>query len=336
MLNRLVHSVAVSQRNAIQSNDSERLEVGSTLQLGKVSIPIGSDVTRDSLITGKLQAANPQQEKRFLLLLHRASSNAATACASLAHSDFFGRVGAKYDRHIYAFNHFSLSHTPAQNAQMLLKSLDQSQVYNFNVVTHSRGGLLSFHKCSQDELLGASAGRLRIGEAVLVASPNYETPLATPDRWHHLLNWMANLLEMFPENPWSEAANWISDSLIWIAHRVAREIPGIGAMDAGRETILAMQEDPEPPSGAYSALVANYRAEDGIVQRAVNVGAHAVFATANDIVVPTEGVWRNRNAIRDYIPVDRVGCFGVSSNLLPSLQVPSHTSTTGCPSSSLN
>jgi hypothetical protein len=276
-------------------------------------------VTRDSLIAGKLQSAIPQPEKRSLLLLHGTFSNAATAYASLAQSDFFSRVGAKYDRRIYAFNHFSLSRTPAQNAQMLLEALDASQVYNFDVVTHSRGGLVLRTLVERQDVLGASAGRLKVGKAVLVASPNDGTPLATPDRWQHLLNWMANLLEMFPDNPWSEAASWITDGLVWIANRVAGGIPGIGAMDAGGETISGMQDDPGPPVGVYSALVANYRAEDGIVQRAIDVGADAVFSTANDLVVPTEGGWRTGKSSTDFIPGDRVGCFGVGGNLLPSL-----------------
>ena len=274
-------------------------------------------VTQQSLVSGRLDPEQPEPGKRSLLLLHGTFSHAASAFGSLAQSDFFDRIKSTYDSRIYAFNHFSLSRTPGDNAQMLLDGLDRAEVYEFDVVTHSRGGLVLRTLIERPEILTGSE-RIRIQRAVLVASPNEGTPLATADRWQQLLNWISNLLEVFPTNPWSEAASWVADSLVWIAHRVSGGIPGIGAMDTGSNTVSALQSDPSPPQGAYSALVANYRAEDGLLQRAIDVGADAVFATANDLVVGSEGGWRTGRNLIDYVPSERVGCFGIGGNLLLS------------------
>jgi hypothetical protein len=289
-------------------------------------------VTRESLEAGALEPAAPPSDKRSLLLLHGAFSHGASAFASLSRSEFFTRLASTYDRRIYAFNHYSLSRTPEENARMLLEALDASKSYEFDVVTHSRGGLVLRTLTERPNLLGGAATRVRIGKVVLVASPNEGTPLATADRWQQLLSWVANLLELFPDNPWSEAASWVVEGLVWIAHRVSGGIPGIGAMDAGSETIAALQDDPPPPRDAYSALVANYRATDDLVQRAIDVGVDLVFAAANDLVVPTEGGWRTGKAVTDFVPCDRIGCFGVGGNLLPTRpSMVSHVSFFDCP-----
>jgi hypothetical protein len=274
-------------------------------------------VTRKGLQNGQLQPALPQPDSRSLLLIHGTFSHATSAFGALASSDFFDRVAAQYDSRVFAFNHFTISRTPEENARMLLEALDETKTYSFDVVTHSRGGLVLRTLSERPDLFGSALGRLQLGKAVLVASPNEGTPLATADRWGTLLNWVANLLELFPDNPWTEAASWVVDGLTWIANRVSGGIPGLGAMDAAGETVAALQDDPPPPAGMCSALVANYRAEQGVVQRAIDIGADLVFAMANDLVVPTEGGWRTGRQRADFVPSERIGCFGLGGNLLP-------------------
>ena len=65
----------------------------------------------------------------------------AAAYGSLASSNFFDRATALYGDRIFAFNHFSLSRTPEENARMLLEGLPD-KTFQFDVITHSRGGLV--------------------------------------------------------------------------------------------------------------------------------------------------------------------------------------------------
>lgn len=98
-------------------------------------------VTPEALRSGKLAAATPPAGRRSLALIHGTFSHAAAAFGPLAKSDFFDRVASRYDGGVYAFNHFSLSRTPAENAKMLAEGLDGGGC-DLDVVTHSRGGLV--------------------------------------------------------------------------------------------------------------------------------------------------------------------------------------------------
>lgn len=267
-----------------------------------------------SLAAGKLTAAVPTSGERSLLLIHGTFSDGAKAFGGLAKSTFFQRIAPLYGGRIFAFNHFTISKTPAENADALLRGLPDRK-HQFDVITHSRGGLVLRGLVEADH--GKLSKRFELGHAVLVAAPNEGTPLVSPQRWEETIGWLANLLELFPENPWTTAVSLVAESLVWLANRVSGGIPGLGAMDAASEDLAKLQGPPGPPRGRYSALVANYRPDDSLWKIALDVGVDAFFATANDLVVPTEGGWRTGLDAGDYVPVERVGSFGLGGNLLP-------------------
>src|SRR5262245_12327089 len=246
-------------------------------------------VDQASLATGRLIAARPANGERSLLLLHGTFSDGGKAFGGLTDHKFLERVAPLYGGRVFAFNHFSLSKTPLQNATELLQGLP-NRPHEFDVVTHSRGGLVLRSLVEIDH--GPLSRRFRLGQAVLVAAPNEGTPLASPRRWDQTVGWIANLLELFPDNPWTTAAGFVADAIVWLANRASGGIPGIGAMDAAGEELARLQGPPGPPAGSYSALAANYRASDSLWDIALDVGVDAFFATANDLVVPTEGGWR--------------------------------------------
>ena len=75
---------------------------------------------------------------------------------------------------------------------MLLDGLPD-QTTTFDVVTHSRGGLVLRHLVERANRFGSFSHRFKLGHAVLVASPNDGTPLATPRRWEDTIGWIANI-----------------------------------------------------------------------------------------------------------------------------------------------
>jgi hypothetical protein len=261
-----------------------------------------------------LTAGTPPPGERSLLLLHGTFSNANGGFGNLASTDFFDRVRARYGDRIYAFNHFSISRTPEENAQMLLDGLPEGE-HTFDVITHSRGGLVLRNLVERSAALGAAANRFRVGHAVLVASPNDGTPLATPNRWEQTLGWFANLMELFPDNPFTTGAEWISESLVWLASHAANDLPGLRAMDGAGDLVAELQSPPGPPAGAYSALVSNFHPDAALWQRALDVGVDEFFGSANDLVVPSEGGWRTDKDGAAHVPADRIGCFGPGGNL---------------------
>ena len=271
-------------------------------------------VTKDTLAAGALQSARPASPERSLLFIHGTFSDAASAYRELAHSSFFDRVKDTYADRIFAFDHFSVSRTPEQNARMLLNGLPE-QSTTFDVVTHSRGGLVLRNLVERAKQFGDLSGRFRLGRAVLVASPNDGTPLATPQRWDETVGWLANLLELFPDNPFTTGAAFVANGLVWLANHASGDLPGLHSMDGEGDLIAAIQGPPGPPADAYSALVANYQPTGEVLLRLLDVGIDQFFASANDLVVPSEGGWRIDRSSATFIPATRIGCFGPGGNL---------------------
>ena len=215
-------------------------------------------LSKDTLAAGALEPGAPVSPNRSLLFLHGTFSHAAAAFRPLADSTFFDRVKDTYADRMFAFDHFSLSRTPEQNARMLLEALPE-QTTTFDVVTHSRGGLVLRNLVERSKPFGDLARRFKLGRAVLVASPNDGTPLASPKRWDETIGWLANVLEMFPDNPFTTGAAFVANGIVWLANHASGDLPGLHAMDTDGDLIAAIQEPPGPPADAYSALVANYQ-----------------------------------------------------------------------------
>ena len=271
-------------------------------------------VTPETLKSGQLVEGKPVSQQRSLLFIHGTFSHAAAAFGALADSNFFTRVSNLYDDRIFAFNHFSLSRTPEENARMLVKDLPPAQT-TFDVITHSRGGLVLRNLVERSSVLGAEGQRFKLGHAVLVASPNDGTPLATPDRWEQTVGWFANVLEIFPDNPFTTGASFVASAIEWAANRVVGNVPGLQAMDGRGELIETLQSPPGPPDGVYSALVANYNPDEKLFVRLLDAGIDQFFAGANDLVVPSAGGWQVERGGRVLIPGTRIGCFGAGGNL---------------------
>ncbi|MBA5870467.1 MAG: CHAT domain-containing protein [Nitrospira sp. CR2.1] len=258
---------------------------------------------------------------RNLLFIHGTFSNTTAAFTGLAKTPgsngktLFEELTDVYGHRMYGFDHFTLSRTPEENVRMLLEALPDRPT-TFDVVTHSRGGLVLRHLVERRDRFGALADRFAIGRAVLVASPNGGTPLASPDHVTQYTNWLSNVMELFPENPFTTGVEFVSEALSWVARRLVGSLPGLASMDNNGEIIQALQATPGPPGEAYSALVANFEPNAALLQRIVDAGADLFFQTANDLVVPTEGGWRVDPRIGTAaIPGTRVGCFGLGGNL---------------------
>ena len=271
-------------------------------------------VAADTLSAGSLAAGRPSSAERSLLLVHGTFSNAAAAYRPLASSTFFERTKGIYGDRIYAFDHFSLSRTPEENVRMLLEGLPP-QTTTFDVITHSRGGLVLRTLVERADAFGPLADRFKLGHAVLVASPNEGTPLATPQRWSDTVGWVANLLELFPDNPFSTGAEFVANGLVWLARHASGDIPGLHAMDGSGDLIAGLQSPPGPPENAYSALVANYNPSGQVLLRMLDTGVDQFFGSANDLVVPSEGGWRIDQPGAAHIAAARIGCFGPGGNL---------------------
>ncbi|MBL8002300.1 MAG: CHAT domain-containing protein [Flavobacteriales bacterium] len=253
---------------------------------------------------------------RSLLLLHGTFSNAQAAFRGLldAPAEVVRSLKATYGDRIYAFDHFTLSRSPQENAAALLAALP-ARTTTFDVITHSRGGLVLRYLCELGAELGQASGRFQLGKAVLVAAPNQGTPLATPERWEATVGAMANLLEAFPDNPFTTGAAFVANGIVWLARHVTVDLPGLASMNEQGEVIAALQGAQTPGSGSYWSIGANYHPDQRLWQRLIDAGVDGFFQGANDLVVPAEGSWRVDGS-GVVIPAERIGCFGPGGNLV--------------------
>jgi hypothetical protein len=197
-------------------------------------------VERATLAAGQLAPGRPTSTARSLLFVHGTFSNAASAYRALAASDFLDQVAPLYGDRIFAFDHFSISRTPEENARMLLEGLPNKR-FQFDVIAHSRGGLVVRNLVERGASLGPLASRFTLGQAVLVGVPNEGTPIATPRRWEDTIGWVANLLELFPDNPFTSGAELVANGIVWMAARVSGDLPGLHAMDGDAAPIRELQ-----------------------------------------------------------------------------------------------
>ncbi len=273
---------------------------------------------------GALPLADPsriaRRPARNLLLIHGTFSSAETGFEGLAQTagtdgrKFFAALSSIYGDRVFAFNHFTVSESPEDNARALLRALPASGGV-FDVITHSRGALVLRTIVERGAALGPEASRFALNRAILCAGPNQGTPLADGGRWDTIASWLANLTDLVPDNPFTFVVDFLAESLKWLARAATESLPGIAAMDPAGDVIAELQEDPAPPANAYWALAANYEPGDTLVRRAADFGVDAFFGTANDIVVPTSGGWRVDPGAAAVIPGGQIACYGPGGNV---------------------
>lgn len=238
-------------------------------------------VTRETLLEGRLAPvgapAIPPPPARSLLLLHGAFSHGAAAFEDLAEPgrrvDLLADALRRYEGRVFAFDHFTTSRTPEENARDLASALPGRDVL-LDVLAHSRGGLVW--------RAAAAAGAFRPGRTVLVATPTRGTPLAAAEKWELATQWVANLADLVPTGPLAFAAELVADALAWIAARALGELPGLSALAPGAPFLRGLEETAAPP---FDALAADF-SPAAWHQRLLDAGADAFFREANDLVVP--------------------------------------------------
>jgi hypothetical protein len=322
LVDRLVRVVVLKVANAVADYAmevlgrklEEQLWKNGKRQEGWVRVELGGNGSvayRPGLPEGDLSG-------RSLLLLHGTFSHTEAAFGDLlGDRDTALRLKAFYGDRIFGFDHFTISKTPGENVAELLAALPAGLRLTCDVITHSRGGLV-LRTLHQELTRGSRPDpRVTLGRVVLVASPNGGTPLATPERWDQTLGWFANLLEMFPENPFTTAAGWISGSLSWLAQGLNRNLPGIQSMDANGETVQQLAQIPLTSNDEWYGLVADTQvpAKNGLAARLADMGVDAFFKGPNDLVVPTEGGYEWGASPPVVIPDARVGRYGPKGNL---------------------
>jgi hypothetical protein len=263
------------------------------------------------------------QQDRVLLIVHGTFSKAAGPTGSLG-EDFLEWARNRY-RAVIALDHWTLSKTPEQNAELLWKLLDKrlQSGNKLDVITHSRGGLVA----------RAFVELLKHGDAVrrvvFVGTPNAGTNLANPKNWGRAADLLVNFVHSDPMGLYGALSGLLVQLIV---RNGEKEIPGLLAQNPtmlGAQDFLGrLQAGNGPPAGvSYAAIAANYEPKEefnlkSLADKTFDTAVDAFFAHANDLVVDTASVWAidqkelSLETIQPPIPAGRLLLFN------PDPQVP--------------
>ncbi len=270
------------------------------------------------------------QQDRVLLIVHGTFGKAAKPTGSLG-EEFLDWARSRY-RAVIAFDHWTLSKTPEQNAQMLWDLLDPElhRGHKLDVITHSRGGLVAR---AFVELLGHGDAVRRV---VFVGTPNAGTNLANPKNWGRAADLLVNFVHSDPLGLYGALSGMLVQLIV---RQGEKEIPGLLAqnpMMLGPNDFLArlQAKGAFPADVSYAAVAANYEPHEefnlkSLADKTFDTAVDAFFPHANDLVVDTASVWAidqkelSLNKLNKPIPASQLLLFNPDDQVLspPGIQL---------------
>jgi hypothetical protein len=227
---------------------------------------------------------------RVLMLVHGTAGTAASTFAALPDPALTELVG-RYDGHVVAFEHPTVSVSPAANVAWLAEQLRGlgTRRLRVDLLAHSRGGLVSRLLAEQPDRTGR---HLEVGRAVLVATPNAGTALASDRRLGQLLDRLTTLSDRLPENLATDVLEVLLTLVRQVAVGALDGLDGLAAMDPDGRFLTEELNVASGRPGSYAAVAADYEPRPGsaLARVALDGLSDLVFdETANDLVVPTAG-----------------------------------------------
>jgi hypothetical protein len=221
-----------------------------------------------------------QLDGPILLLVHGTFSTAAGAFGSLfQHSSGFAEIHGEYAGRVLAFDHPTLHVTPEANVEWLRSQLPTDRQLTFDVMAHSRGGLIA-RQLPQDS----------VRKLVLLASPNAGTPLASKDRLGQLIDVCTNLFALFPDSAGAVTLQAVLEVVKQLATGALSGLDGLTSMDPANPTLARLNGN-ESHCQVYTIGTDYHPAPTAsLAVRTLNTLADKVFGAANDLVVPTLGM----------------------------------------------
>ncbi|MBL6996656.1 caspase family protein [Desulfobacula sp.] len=241
---------------------------------------------------------NGHSDKKGLLFIHGTASSLDGGYGAIPVS-ILSEMQRRYPV-ILGYDHRSLSITPEINGNNMIKDLKDAAIFSediqFDVVTHSRGGLVLR---SLVELCG---GNSLVDNAIMVACPAAGTTLADPSRWESivkLINHLSNISFFAGGAPLKIFFNLVGILLKFVSSKIKQPtaIPGLWAMNPGSEFLKRLNDTGKSIPGCtatYNTIGSNFEPsgifKGGIKDDIIDSVADAFFGQANDLVVDTKSM----------------------------------------------
>jgi len=184
----------------------------------------------------------------------------------------------------------------AENVRQFWQELPAG-TFEFDVVTHSRGGLVAralthLPSDAMESWQRPTDRVVNIRRVVFVGTPNAGTVLAVPDRLPGFIEWTANLIARFPDSVGTIALSALLALASSVAERGMATIPGLVNQQPDSQLLHALKDDSTAVAN-YFGIAADYGygKDSSLLRLFENIFMdHAFTQEANDLVVPTGGV----------------------------------------------
>ncbi len=240
-----------------------------------------------------------KNNKKALLFIHGTASSLAGGYADV-NTKILQALRKEYPV-ILGYDHFTLSRTPEDNAKDMRKKLEKSGLLErgvkFDVITHSRGGLVLR---SLVEL--TSGGFKNVDKVIMVACPAGGTNLANPEKWDsvaNMINLLTNIFAFTGGVPLKVFFGLVGGLVKFAASRIENPdaIPGIWAMNPDSSFISKLNKEGKSIKNGpvtYNTIGSNFEPsgifKGGIKDDIADGIADAFFGDRNDLVVDTDNM----------------------------------------------
>ena len=232
--------------------------------------------------------------KKILLFIHGTGSSLAGGYEGVP-VKILEALKEKYPV-ILGYDHFTLSKTPADNAENMLKTLKESGLLDggvkFDVVTHSRGGLVL------RSFVELSGGYEYVDKVIMVACPAGGTSLADTGKWDSLakmINHLTNVFFLAGGAPMKIFFSVVGGIIKFLSKKMddPEAIPGIWAMNPNSEFIKDLNKNKDIGGRVfYNTIGSEFEPsgilQDGIKDEIIDGIADTFFGAPNDLVVDTD------------------------------------------------
>jgi pimeloyl-ACP methyl ester carboxylesterase len=227
--------------------------------------------------------------------------------------EYVQTISRNYEGRVISFDHPTLSEDPKENAEWFVRSLPQKADLQFDVVCHSRGGLVSRVLAERQSQLSIGARKLTIRKVIFVATPNAGTALTDTDHVGDFLDSYTNLLTFFPSTGVTDVLEAIITVLKQFAVATVEGLPGLQSMLPDGEFLRGMNSGRKDET-RYFALASNFEpANSGLKAYAEDRLMDAIFKSENDLVVPTAGVYEKNGS--DFFPITEKQVFSADAGI---------------------
>jgi len=234
---------------------------------------------------------------RSLWFVHGTFVNTPSAFRAFP-PDILASLSEAYGGRVAALDHHTLGIDPRDNAEMVRELVPDGLDLEVDIVCHSRGGLVA------RALAGQGVDPVfNVRRIVHVASANHGTALATPANLVPFLDRITTIVNLLPDGPAIVIEATLTSVLVVvkiIAKYGLTGVPGLASMDSDGEFLSGFNSGELPveqfgiaadftPSGGWRAMA---------LRNVENVVVDRVFGSvANDLVVPTSGVYESGDSV---------------------------------------